>query len=41
LKTHPPPSTAADAIVLSTPRAEHASGQAPLEAVQISPKPRF
>jgi O-antigen/teichoic acid export membrane protein len=41
LKTDPPPSSAADAIVLSTPRAEHASGQAPLEAVQISPKPRF
>jgi hypothetical protein len=41
LKTDPPPASEADAIVLSTPRAERASGSAPLHADLVSPDPGF
>jgi hypothetical protein len=41
LKTDPPPTSDADAIVLSTPRAERASGSAPLHADLVSQDPGF
>ena len=41
LKTDPPPASEADAIVLSTPRAERASGAASLHADLVSRDPGF
>jgi O-antigen/teichoic acid export membrane protein len=41
VKTDPAPTSAADAIVLSTPRAEKGSGSAALRAQLISPDPGF
>jgi O-antigen/teichoic acid export membrane protein len=41
LKTDPPPTSAADAILISIPRAERASGAAVLHADLVSPDPGF
>jgi hypothetical protein len=41
VKTDPAPTSAADAIVLSTPHAEKASGQPALHADLVSPNPGF
>ena len=41
LKTDPPPTSEADSIVLSTPRAEQASGSPTLSADLVSPDPGF
>jgi hypothetical protein len=41
LKTDPPPASEADAIILSTPRAERASGSVSLHADLVSPNPGF
>jgi hypothetical protein len=41
IKTDPPPASEADAIVLTTPRAEHASGGAQLHADLIAADPGF
>jgi O-antigen/teichoic acid export membrane protein len=41
VKTDPPPTSEADAIVISTPRAEKASGPPTLHADLVSPNPGF
>jgi O-antigen/teichoic acid export membrane protein len=41
LKMDPPPASEADAVVLSTPRAQRASGTATLRADLVSPDPGF
>jgi hypothetical protein len=41
VKTDPPPTSEADAIVISTPRAEKASRPPTLHADLVSPNPGF
>jgi len=41
VKTDPPPASAADAILLSAPRAEQGTGTAVLQAKRVSPEPGF